>query len=128
MGVGELRFLDPQTWLPRRPTATESTFPGGDRPALEFDAEKVKLSPADPSVLEGGDAARNAVLLEELLDNRAPAGLRDTVCLNAGAALWVVGRTGNLAAGVEEARRLLASGEVKNWLKHAREFFRDVKP
>ena len=127
MGVGELRFLDPQTFQARPPAAAESSFPGGDRPGVEFDAEKYQLAAAEPAVLAGGDAARNAVILEELLDNRAPAGLRDTVCLNAGAALCVAGRTGNLATGVAESRRLLASGEVKNWLRRAREFFQDVK-
>lgn len=128
MGVGELRFLDPQTFQARPPGAAESSFPGGDRPAVEFDAEKFKLAPAEAAVLAGGDAVRNAQLLEDLLDHRAPAGLRDTVCLNAGAALWVAGRAGNLATGVEEARRLLAGGEVKDWLGRAREFFREVKP
>jgi anthranilate phosphoribosyltransferase len=127
MGVGELRFLDPQTLQARPPAAAESSFPGGDRPAVEFDADKFKLAPADPAVLAGGDATRNAQILEDLLDNRAPAGLRDTVCLNAGAALWISGRTGNLPTGVDEARRLLANGEVKNWLRRAREFFREVK-
>jgi anthranilate phosphoribosyltransferase len=128
MGVGELRFLDPQTFQARPAAAAESSFPGGDRPAVEFDAEKFKLAPAEAAVLAGGDAARNAQILEDLLDQRAAAGLRDTVCLNAGAALWVAGRAGNLATGVEEARRLLASGEVKKWLGRAREFFHDVKP
>jgi anthranilate phosphoribosyltransferase len=127
MGVGELRFLDAQSFQARPPTAVESSFPGGDRPALEFEADKLKLAAAEPAVLAGGDAARNALILEELLENRAPAGLRDTVCLNAGAALWIVGRTGSFSSGVDEARRLLATGEVKNWLRRAREFFQDVK-
>lgn len=127
MGVGELRFLDPQTFQARAPTGVESSFPGGERPALEFDADKFQLPAAGPDVLAGGDAARNAQILEALLDNRAPAGLRDTVCLNAGAALWVAGRTGSMSCGVDESRRLLAGGEVKHWLKRAREFFQDVK-
>jgi anthranilate phosphoribosyltransferase len=127
MGVGELRFLDPQTMQARPVAAAESAFPGGDRPAVEFDADRFKLSAADPAVLAGGDATRNAQILEDLLDNHAPSGLRDTVCLNAGAALWVAGRAGSLQTGVDEAKRLLTTGEVKNWLRRAREFFSDVK-
>jgi len=126
-GIGELRFLDPQTLQPRAVAGSATEFHGGERPAVAFDADKAGLSPAEPSALAGGDAARNVQILEELLDNRGPAGLRDTVCLNAGAALWVANRAGNLKGGVDEARRLLTSGEVKRWLGRAQDFFREVK-
>jgi len=127
MGVGELRFLDPQTLQARVAGARETEFSGGDRPLVEFGADHAGLAAAAPATLAGGDAARNAQILDDLLDNRAPAGLRDTVCLNAGAALWVAGRTGNLKVGVEEAKRLLTGGEVKSWLRRAQEYFQDVK-
>jgi anthranilate phosphoribosyltransferase len=126
-GIGDLRFLDTTTLQARPFGAAELEFPGGERPLVEFGAEQVGLPAAGVEALAGGDAARNVLILEDLLDNRGPAGLRDTVCLNAGAALWVAGRTGNLKSGVDEARRLLAAGEVKKWLQRAREFFGDVK-
>jgi anthranilate phosphoribosyltransferase len=126
-GVGELRFLDAKTLQARPFGAAEVEFPGGERPLVEFNADQLGLPTTGAEVLAGGNATRNAKILEDLLDNRAPAGLRDTVCLNAGAALWVAGRTGNLKSGVDEARRLLATGEVKGWLQRAREFFADVK-
>jgi len=126
-GVGDLRFLDPKTLQARPFGAAEAEFPGGERPMVEFGADQLGLPAAEAEVLAGGTAARNAQILEDLLDNRAPAGLRDTVCLNAGAALWVAGRTGGLKSGVDEARRLLATGEAKTWLRRAREFFADVK-
>jgi len=126
-GAGELRFLDAQTLQARPTSADEAAFTGGERPVVNLDAGKIGLTPAEPSVLAGGDAKRNVQILDDLLDNRAPAGLRDTVCLNAGAALWVANRTGTLKAGVDEARRLLTGGEVKKWLRQAQEFFSDVK-
>lgn len=126
-GIGSLRFLDPQTLQPQAVSGSATEFPGGERPAIAFDADKAGLSPADPATLAGGDAGRNLQILEDLLDNRAPTGLRDTICLNAGAALWVANRAGSLRAGVDEARRGLTSGEVKRWLQRAREFFGAVK-
>jgi anthranilate phosphoribosyltransferase len=126
-GVGELRFLDAVTLQARPFGAAEGEFPGGERPVVEFGADRLGLPSAEEAVLAGGDATRNAQILEDLLDNRAPTGLRDTVCLNAGAALWVAGRTGGLKSGVDEAQRLLKSGEVKKWLGRARDFFGEVK-
>ncbi len=126
-GVGGLRFLDPQTLQPQASGGPTGEFPGGERPAVALEADKAGLSAAEPAALAGGDARRNVQILEDLLENRAPPGLRDTVCLNAGAALWVANRTGHLRAGVDEARRLLTGGEVKRWLQRAQAFFRDVK-
>jgi len=126
-GVGELRFLDAKTLQARPFGAAEAEFPGGERPVVGFLSDQLGLPAADREVLAGGGAAHNAQILDALLDNRAPIGLRDTVCLNAGAALWVAGRTGSLKSGVDEARRLLTTGEVKKWLTRAREFFGDVK-
>jgi anthranilate phosphoribosyltransferase len=126
-GIGELRFLDPQTLQPQSVSGLPREFPGGERPAVAFAADKAGLAPGELSALAGGDATRNAHILEELLNNRGPVGLRDTVCLNAGAALWVANRAGNLKAGVDEARRLLTSGEVLRWLQRAQSFFHTVK-
>lgn len=126
-GIGELRFLDPLTLQAQSATAAAKEFPGGERPTVSFEADKAGLSPAEASALAGGDANRNVQILEDLLNNRAPDGLRDTVCLNAGAALWVANRAGTLKAGVDEARRLLTSGEVQRWLQRAQSFFHAVK-
>jgi len=126
-GAGELRFLDPKTLQARPLAGDEGSFTGGERPVVSLDAGRIGLIAAEPGVLAGGDAAHNVQILEALLDNRAPAGLRDTVCLNAGAALWVANRAGHLQAGVDEARRLLTGGEVKKWLRRAQDFFGEVK-
>ena len=93
----------------------------------EITVDSAGLTSGKVEDLKGGDADENLKLLNALLDDKAPAGLRDTILLNAGAALWIVGRTDSLKVGVREARRLLTSGPVREWLKRTREFFQDHK-
>jgi len=92
-----------------------------------WNAVDAGLQPGNLSDLAGGDAQFNLTLLDALLGDRAPKGLRDTVYLNAGAALWVAERVNDLKSGVAEARRLLTTGPVRDWLKRTREFFQDHK-
>ena len=77
--------------------------------------------------LQGGDVAVNLELLDGLVGRAGagmvPAGLRNTVLLNAGAALWVAGRADDLNAGVAQAKELLESGAVREWLDEARAFY-----
>lgn len=84
------------------------------------------LAPCDFSDLAGGDAEANLQLMRALMSGSAgavPAGLRDTVLLNAGAALWSVGRADDLKSGVEQARATLESGAVEAWLGKVKEFY-----
>jgi len=90
-------------------------------------AKNAGLLPGTIADLKGADVAFNLKLLESLLANTANAGLEDTVCFNAGAALWVAGKAANLKAGVREAKKLLTGGPVREWLKRTREFFQDHK-
>jgi anthranilate phosphoribosyltransferase len=82
------------------------------------------LEPCDFSALKGGDVAENIQLLSLLLNGGdVPAGLRDTVLLNAGAALWIAGRASDLKEGVKQARDLIEAGTVQNWLERVRAFY-----
>lgn len=59
--------------------------------------------------LVGGTPAENAQITRDVLSGkRGPQ--RDTVLLNAGAALYIAGRAGSIAAGVELAAQLIDSG------------------
>ncbi len=95
----------------------------------EISAADLGLAAAPPEALKGGDAADNLRLLDDLLQGSAPAGLADTICLNAGAALLAAGRVSGafpragLQAGVAAARALLTGGAVREWLQKARSFF-----
>ena len=67
--------------------------------------------PADRNAVQGGDAARNAELLQSALSSKnGPA--HDLVVLNAGAALAVGGLAPTLEDGIARARELVDSGKA----------------
>lgn len=73
--------------------------------------------------LEGGDLSTNLAIVDALLEGRGPAGLVDTIVLNASAALWITGRTQSLAEGAARGRELLLGGAVKAKIAATKEFF-----
>jgi len=81
------------------------------------------LDPGDLDDLRGGDLHVNLEILDSLMAGRAPRGLEDTVSLNAGAALWAVGRCGGLREGVSAAREILTGGALRRWLTQLKEFY-----
>jgi len=94
----------------------------------EITPESANLDVCPPEELAGGDVESNAHCLIELFHGEAeavpvPAGLRESVLLNAGAALWVAGAAESLPSGVNEADRALRSGAGAEWLERARAFF-----
>lgn len=100
-GAGELASVD-ATWLP------------GD---FGFRA-------CPPAELAGGTPAHNLGLLTDLLVGAAPEGLMDTVCLSAGAALWVAGAAKDPAAGAARAREVILGGALRENLRLLREAYR----
>jgi anthranilate phosphoribosyltransferase/anthranilate synthase/phosphoribosyltransferase len=87
--------------------------------ALEHGAVRsFTVSPEDAGLprspieaIHGGDAAHNATALLDVLQG-VPGAYRDTVLLNAAAALVVAGRAANLREGVELAAGTIASGSA----------------
>lgn len=71
--------------------------------------EDAGLSRAPTAAIKGGDAGFNAAALEAVLQ-AAPGAYRDTVLLNAAAALIVAGQAGDLREGVSLAAHSIASG------------------
>ena len=82
-------------------------------------AEDAGLRPAPRDAIRGGEAAENAAALRALLEG-APGAYRDTVLLNAAAALIVAGRAADLRAGVAEATRAIDSGAALGALERLR--------
>ena len=74
--------------------------------------------------LRGGDVAANLAAVEAILAGRGPAGLVDTIVLNAAVALHVAGRTATIDAGIPQARELLLGGAVRAKIAATREFYR----
>ena len=92
-------------------------------------AADVDLPSCAPDELSGGDASANLATMHALMSGDPQAvssGLRNTVLLNAAAALWIAGRASNLKDGVEQARQTLESGTAWQWLEKVRCFYRKV--
>jgi len=66
--------------------------------------------------LEGGDPEENAKITREILAG-AQGPKTDAVLLNAGAALYIVGKADTIAEGIELARKVIASGEATKTLE-----------
>lgn len=82
---------------------------GGRLSERRFTAADAGLSPAPMSAIEGGDAAHNAMALRDLLQGAAGA-YRDTVLLNAAAALIVAGQAATLSEGTLIAANAIDRG------------------
>jgi anthranilate phosphoribosyltransferase len=87
-------------------------------------AESYGLPTASFDDLRGGDLATNLAIVEAVLAGRGPAGLVDTIVLNAALALHIVGRTPGVPAGLGQARELLLGGAVRAKIAATREFYR----
>lgn len=74
--------------------------------------------------LAGGDLADNVAIVDALLAGRGPAGLVDTITLNAAVAMWIVGKMPAVRDGLAPARELLLGGAVKKKIEATREFYR----
>jgi anthranilate phosphoribosyltransferase len=72
-----------------------------------------KASPAD---LQGGDAARNAGIVRDVLSG-TPGAARDVVLLNAGAALFVAGRASSVREGIRLAATAIDQGAAQSALE-----------
>lgn len=90
---------------------------------VQWHAADIMLPGCDAAQLKGGDVTDNLKLLASLMNGSAPVGLEDTVCLNAGAALWVAGRDGTLNDGIEHARDILTEGGLQSWLAKLKPFY-----
>jgi anthranilate phosphoribosyltransferase len=87
-------------------------------------AETFGLPTSSFSDLKGGDIAANLATVEAILAGRAPAGLVDTIVLNAATGLFVTGRTAGIREGLAVARDMLLGGAVKAKITATREFYR----
>jgi anthranilate phosphoribosyltransferase len=72
-----------------------------------------KASPVD---LQGGDAAQNASIVQDVLDGQRGAA-RDVVLLNAGAALFVSGAASSVGEGIAMAASAVDRGAAKATLE-----------
>jgi anthranilate phosphoribosyltransferase/anthranilate synthase/phosphoribosyltransferase len=76
-----------------------------------LNATEAGLNPAPAGAIQGGDAAHNAATMQEMLAG-APGPYRDTILLNAAAALIVAGKTPSLTDGVALAAQAIDTGRA----------------
>ncbi len=86
---------------------------------FELTPESVGLTSAPLSSLAGGDAAKNAEIIESIFAGEA-GPRRDAVVLNAAVALAVQGKVAEVADGVPVAQESLDSGAAKKVLEELR--------
>jgi anthranilate phosphoribosyltransferase len=118
--------IDPERGVDELTSATDTRVRGfGRHQDLDtiWTPESLGLRRADFSELLGGDLAHNLALVEALLAGRGPAGLADTIALNASVALWICGRSATPGAALSHTRELLLGGAVAAKIAATREFF-----
>lgn len=86
----------------------------------DITADELGAGPARASDLAGGSPEENAELVSACLDGSAPAGAIAAVIVNAGAAIYVAGRSASLPEGVEMARAAIADGSATAALRNLR--------
>jgi anthranilate phosphoribosyltransferase len=113
-GLADGKHLDELSTL--GPTHVAEFYQERGFSASVLSPENFPLQPATLADLHGGDKLVNAEIIRRILrgDERGPK--RDAVLLNAGAALFVAGRTKSLAEGWELAGETIDSGKAERKL------------
>lgn len=94
---------------------TVASLENGKVTVFTIRPEDAGLSPSPVEAIKGGDAAHNAEALRQVLEG-ATGAYRDTVLLNAGAALVVAGLADDLAGGVAKAAEAIDTGKARERL------------
>jgi anthranilate phosphoribosyltransferase len=81
---------------------------------FSFDPQKHGISGRVDDLI-GGDAKKNASMLQNMLDAEKST-VYHAVCLNAGAILWICGKTNSLIEGYEQAKLSIDQGQAKKFL------------
>jgi anthranilate phosphoribosyltransferase len=74
--------------------------------------EDFGMSRASLADIRADDALHSLAMIRDALANQ-PGPVRDTICLNAGAAIYAAGLAASLAEGVERAHEAIASGTAE---------------
>ncbi|WP_041231077.1 anthranilate phosphoribosyltransferase [Deinococcus peraridilitoris] len=96
---------------------TVSELRGGEVRDFVVHPEDLGMPLHPRSALTGGDAQENATITRHLLQGSGTQAQQDIVALNAGAGLYLAGKSDDLRAGVELARSVLASGAAWETLR-----------
>ena len=95
------------------PTRCYLADANGERREFTFDPAEAGIRARSSDSLCGGTAEDNAAIARRLMSGEETGGVLDAVCLNAGAGLFVAGKSTDIAAGYTMAREAFASGSVR---------------
>ena len=89
----------------------------GDLKEYEISPEDFGLHKHAPDGLLGGDARLNARILRDVLSGKETGAARDVILLNAGAAIFVSGKTDTIEEGVRKAEESIETGAADQALE-----------
>lgn len=78
--------------------------------SYELTPEQFSYERCDKSELTGGTPEENAEITRAILEGREKGAKRQAVCLNAGASLYITGKTETIEEGVRLAEKLIDEG------------------
>ena len=81
-----------------------------------IDPREFGLAPCEAAELAGGDAAANVSAMRAVFAGHDRGAHRSALILQAGLALYIAGRSGSIAAGIERAADVLDGGQALAWL------------
>ncbi len=125
-GLAVHGVIDAQRGIDELTTATVNRVCGcGAQRAIdgEWRAEDFGLGVSPFEHLTGGDVVANLAIVDAVLAGRGPAGLVDTIVLNAAVGLWLVGKVASVREGLVPARDLLLGGAVRRKIEATRAFY-----
>ncbi len=107
---GAVRHLDELS--PLGPTTVAEFYQERALACSTLPPEPFPFQPATLADLRGGDRETNAAIIRRILGGEERGPKRDAVLLNAGAALFVAGRTRSIAEGWDLAAETIDSGRA----------------
>ena len=105
-----------------KPTRVVKIFEDGEEEVYIFEPEKAGIRTYPIEMLKGGSAAENAKEAEKLLKGEGNEAVRTSVCLNAGAALYLYGLAESIEEGYRISSETLSSGKVLEKVEELRSF------
>ena len=93
-------------------TSSVCEIKDGEITKYKIDPRELGLSLYSKDDMVGGTADENAVITRDVLEGKEQGAKRDIVLLNAGAALYTIGKAATMKEGVELARQAVDSGKA----------------
>ena len=82
-----------------------------------IDPEELGLTLAKKEDIVGGTVDENAIITKDILTGKEQGAKRDIVLLNAGAALYTIGKAETIKDGVKLAAEMIDSGKANEKLE-----------